>query len=109
MALKIALAAKNPFALARAKTELIHEMIGEVVRSYGTSERVCMIELRDGSEIYLVSESDWRSGSYDRRQFDQIFRVGAEPLGIDFMLELQECLKGSQVPEDWQWQRWRGE
>ena len=108
MGLKIALAAKNPFALERARKEFIHEHAADVVRSYGTGERVCMTELRDGTELHLVSETDWRVGSYDRKHFDQIFRVGPEPLGIDFMLELQECLKGSCVPEEWQWQKWAG-
>lgn len=108
MALKIAMVAKNPFALDRARRSLIHENIEDVVRTYGTESRVCMIELRDGVEVYLISESDWRRGAYARRQVDQIFRVGPEPLGIDFMLELQECLKGSCVPEEWQWQKWKG-
>lgn len=108
MALKIAMVAKNPFALERARRDLIYENVENVVRTYGTENRVCMIELRDGVEIYFVSESDWRRGSYARQQFDQIFRVGPEPLGIDFMLELQECLKGSCVPEEWQWQKWEG-
>lgn len=108
MALKIALVARNPFALERAKNELVHENIENVVRSYGTETRVCMVEMKDGTEFHLISESDWRRGSYARRQVDQIFRVGPEPLGIDFMLELQECLKGSCVPEEWQWQKWEG-
>lgn len=108
MALTIAMVAKNPFALYRAKEEFVQENIGDVVRLYGTDDRVCMFVLRDGAEIYLVSESDWRRGCYARRSFDQILRVGPEPLGIDFMLELQECLKGSCVPEEWQWQKWEG-
>ena len=109
MALKIVMVAKNPFALYRAKEDFVRENIENVVRIYGTSDRDCMMELRDGVEVYLVSESDWRRGSYARQQFDQIFRVGPEPLGIDFMLELQECLKGSCVPEEWQWQKWKEE
>ena len=108
MALKIAMVAKNPFALYRAKEDFVRENIKDVVRIYGTSDRDCMMELRDGVEIYLVSESDWRRGAYARRQVDQIFRVGPEPLGIDFMLELQECLKGSCVPEEWKWKKWEG-
>lgn len=108
MALKFAMVAKNPFALYRAKEDFVRENIGDVVRIYGTADRDCMVEMRDGSELYLVSETDWRRGAYARRQFDQIFRVGPEPLGIDFMLELHECLKGSQVLEAWQWQKWEG-
>lgn len=108
MALKIAMVAKNPFALYRAKQQFVLEHIEDVSRVYGKDEMACMVEMRDGSEIYLVSETDWRRGAYARRQFDQIFRVGPEPLGIDFMLELHECLKGSQVPEEWQWQKWEG-
>lgn len=108
MALKIAMVAKNPFALYRAKEQFVVENIENVFRLYGTDEMVCMVEMKDGSEIYLVSETDWRRGAYARRQFDQLFRVGPEPLGIDFMLELHECLKESCVPEEWQWQKWEG-
>ena len=108
MALKIALVATNPFALYRAKEAFIRENIEDVVRIYGTADRDCMVELRDGVEVYLVSETDWRRGAYARRQVDQIFWVAHEALGIDFMLELQECLKGSCVPEEWQWRRWEG-
>lgn len=109
MSLKIAFVAKNPFALERARKAFIFQNLSDVECSYGTGDRVCMTKMTDGTEIYLVSESDWRVGSYNRKHFDQIFRVGPEPLGIDFMLELQECLKDSCVPEEWQWQRWEGE
>lgn len=108
MALTIAVVAKNPFALYRAKEQFVLEHIEDVSRVYGKDEMACMVEMRDGSEIYLVSETDWRRGAYARRLFDQIFRVGPEALGIDFMLELQECLKNSCVPEEWQWQKWEG-
>lgn len=108
MSLKIALAAKNSFALYCARDEFICENIEDVVRTYGSQDNVRMIELRDSARLYLISESDWRRGAYARGSFDQIFVVGPEPLGIDFMLELQECLKGSCVPEDWQWQKWEG-
>lgn len=108
MALKLAIVATNPFALERARKYSWFGDSEEVLRAYGTGNRVCKIIMRDATEVYFVSESDWRRGSYARQQFDQIFRVGPEPLGIDFMLELYECLKGSCVPEEWQWQRWEG-
>lgn len=106
MALKIALVAKNPFALARAKEAFLLEHKGEA-RPWGHGS-CCEIVMNDGVVVRLLSETDWRSGSYCRESFDQIFRAGQEPLGIDFMLELQECLKGSCVPEEWQWQKWEG-
>lgn len=106
MALKIAMVAKNPFALYRAKEALLTAHSGEA-RAWGHGS-LCEIVLKDDTVVRLISESDWRRGAYCREQFDQIFRVGPEPLGIDFMLELQECLKGSQVPEEWQWQKWEG-
>ena len=106
MALKIALAAKNSFALYCARDEFICENIEDVVRTYGSQDNVRMIELRDSARLYLISESAWRRGAYARGSFDQIFIVGPEPLGIDFMLELQKCLKGSCVPEEWKWQKW---
>lgn len=106
MALKIALAAKNPFALERAKNELVAAHEGECL-VYGF-RNLCEVHMAPDTVVKLISETDWRRGAYCREQFDQIFRVGPEPLGIDFMLELQECLKGSCVPEDWQWQKWEG-
>lgn len=106
MALKIALVAKNPFALERARGEFLVAHKGEAhLWGHGC---LCEIVMDDESVVRLLSESDWRRGSYCREQFDQIFRVGPEPLGIDFMLELSECLKGSCVPEEWQWQKWEG-
>lgn len=97
MALKIALAAKNPFALERAKNELVAAHEGECL-VYGF-RNLCEVYMAPDTVVKLISETDWRRGAYCREQFDQIFRVGPEPLGIDFMLELQECLKGSCVPE----------
>lgn len=108
MALKIAMAARNPFVLERVSRELLAAHEGDGVIRWGHSVG-CMIEFKDdGTQVKLVSESDWRRGAYFRESFDQIFRVGEEPLGIDFVLELHECLRGSCVPEAWQWQKWEG-
>ena len=106
MSLKIAMVAKNPFALCRAKEELLAAHKGEA-RLWGHGS-LCEIVMKDDTVVRLISESDWRRGAYCRECFDQVFRVGDELLGIDFMLELQECLKGSQVPEEWQWKKWKG-
>lgn len=107
MALTIAMVAKNPFALERAKEAFLGEH-KEHARPWGHGT-CCQIVMEDGDVIQLLSEADWRRGAYCRECFDQIFRVGPEPLGIDFMLELQECLKVSCVPEEWQWQKWEPE
>lgn len=87
MALKIALAAKNPFALERAKNELVAAHEGECL-VYGF-RNLCEVHMAPDTVVKLISETDWRLGAYCREQFDQIFRVGPEPLSIDFMLEMQ--------------------
>ena len=107
MALKIAMVATNPFALNRAIEQFVAQNIEDVI-AVGGMGRACQIQLVDGTVVKLLSEADWRRGAYCREPFDQIFWVAHEALGIDFMLELQECLKGSCVPEEWQWQRWEG-
>ena len=107
MALKLAIVATNPFALNRAKERFVAQNIEDVIAVGGMSH-ACQIQLADGTVVKLLSEADWRRGAYCREQFDQIFWVAHEVLGVDFMLELQECLKGSCVPEEWQWQKWEG-
>ena len=107
MALTIAMVAKNPFALYRAKEQFVAEHMRDVVAVDGMQE-ACQIRLYDGTVIKLLSESDWRRGICCRADFDQILQVGPEPLGIDFRLELNECLRNSCVPEEYQWQTWNG-
>ena len=106
MALSIALVAKNPFSLSRAREAFVQENAEDVLVVSGMKQ-ACQIQMRDGCVIKLLSESDWRNNRWCREELDQIFVVGPELLGVDFMLELQECLKGSCVPEAWQWQKWR--
>ena len=108
MALTVAMVGRNPFVLEEARRGILeaHAQDGLVCWGHSTN---CRVEFEAGQTVVkFLSESDWRRGAYSREHFDQIFRVGSEPLGIDFMLELQECLKGSCVPERWQWQKWEG-
>lgn len=108
MALKVAFAAKNSFALTRAKNHFVAEHVRDIVSVFGVSD-ACMIRMSDGSSIYLLTESDYFLNRVMHQTFDQVFEVGGEPLGIDFKLFLQECLSCSCVPEEYQWQKWEGD
>ena len=107
MALNIAFVAKNPFALSRAKNEFAAEFFREIATVYGVSE-ICRIRMKEGTDVYFLSEADYLRGKAAGQRFDQIFVAGAEALSVDFKLFLHECLCGSCVPKEFQWQKWEG-
>lgn len=103
MALKIALVAQNPSALERAKRELLAEHPDAWVWGHSSC---CEIALDPETSVTLLDEVSWRAGRFAPETVDQIFVVNGAALGIDFSLMLQERLRRSQVPEEWQWQKW---
>lgn len=106
MGMKIALVAKNPYALDGAKRELLAGHPDAWVWGHGSC---CEIALEPETTVTLLDEVSWRSGRFAPESVDQIFVVDGAALGVGFSLMLQERLRGSQVPEEWQWQKWRGD
>lgn len=103
MALRIALVAQNPSALERAKRELLAEHPDAWVWGHSSC---CEIALDPETSVTLLDEVSWRAGWFAPETVDQIFVVNGAALNIGFSLMLQERLRRSQVPEEWQWQKW---
>lgn len=105
MRMKIALVAKNPSALERAKRELLAEHPDAWVWGHSSC---CEIALDPETSVTLLDELSWQEGRFIPETVDQIFVADGAALGIDFSLMLQERLRESRVPEEWQWQKWSG-
>lgn len=107
MAYKLIFAAKTPLALKRARNEFVAEHTKEVVCVWGSADP-CRIDLADGTEISMICETDWLRCRNVIDGCDQVFAVGAEPLGAEFRLALERALRCSNVPPEYRWQEWGG-
>lgn len=105
MALNIAFVAKTPLALKRARNEFVAEHTKDVVCVWGSADP-CRIDLADGTRIAMLCETEWMRYRNAIDWCDQVFIVGAEPLGADFQLALERSLRGSSVPPEYRWHKW---
>lgn len=105
MAYKLIFAAKTPLALKRARNEFVAEHTKDVVCVWGSADP-CRIDLADGTKISMICETDWTRCRNAIDGCDQVFIVGAEPLGADFRLALERSLQGSSVPPEYRWHKW---
>lgn len=105
MAYKLIFAAKTPLALKRARNEFVAEHTKDIVCVWGSADP-CRIDLADGTKISMICETDWMRCRSAIDGCDQVFIVGAEPLGADFRLALERSLQGSSVPPEYRWQKW---